>query len=386
MNRSSVVTFIVAAFVAAGWSFTPMTARAEEMKEDGPPTQRIHFHGYGELHFNIPEGSGMPDPSNPAQADLHRMVWGMSVQLTDRISIHTEVDFEHAATEIELEYAYVDFMVNPWATIRGGSVLMPIGNLNEYHEPPNFYSVERPYLQRNLIPTTWQEAGAGVVGEWAGVRYRMYVTSGLDASGFTASSGIRDGRGHVAEQPSSGLAYAGRVEYVGIAGITAGASAFLQPQANQHDGGTPDVDTGVQLVEGDLRIRKGGFDLQGTVVQTRIKNAGDLSAAIGQAIGKIQFGWNAEVAFHLLNAISPDSEQDLVPFVRYERFDTQAQMPSGFAANPANNRKVLTFGLSYLPIPQVAIKVDHESWTAGTLAGGDDHGHRTNVGLAWMFY
>ncbi|MEW6325285.1 MAG: hypothetical protein AB1515_07840 [Nitrospirota bacterium] len=371
--------------MAPAWIVAPTTARAEEEMEGGG-TQNIHFHGYGELHFNIPAaGSAVPDQSDPAEADLHRMVWGMDVRLTDRISIHTEVDFEHSAQEMELEYAYVDFMVNPWATIRGGSVLMPIGALNEFHEPPLFYSVERPYVQNVLIPTTWQEAAAGLVGEWAGVRYRMYVTSGLDASGFTDSSGIRGGRGKVAESPSSGLAYAGRLEYVGVPGVNVGASAFIQPQANQRDAAlnAAGADPGVRLFEGDLRLRKAGFDIQGTVVHTRIKDASDLSAALApEVIGTLQFGWNAEVAYHLLQALAPDSEQDVVPFIRYERFDTQAKAPDGFTADPVNNRRVITGGISYLPIPQVAIKVDHERWEDGA----DDHGHRTNLGLAWMFY
>jgi hypothetical protein len=274
-------------------------------------------------------------------------------------------------------------MANPWLTIRGGSVLMPIGALNEFHEPPLFYSVERPYVQTVLIPTTWQEAAAGFAGEWMGLRYRMYGTSGPDAAGFTDNSGIRGGRGKVNEAPSSGLAYAGRVEYVGMPGINVGVSAFIQPQANQRDPvlNAANADPGVRLFEGDVRIRKAGFDIQGTIIQTRIKDAGDLSTATGEDIGTLHFGWNLELAYHLLPLLSPDTEQDLVPFVRYERFDTQAQMPSGFIADPANNRQVITAGLSYLPVPQVALKIDHEEWRDGA----HDNGRRTNLGLAWMF-
>ena len=388
MKQRAVVALV--ALLAAGWAVPPATARADE--DEGSSTQKLHFHGYGELHFNIP-GSGalVPDSGNPARADLHRMVWGMSYRFTDRISLHTEVDFEHAARDLELEYAYVDFMVNPWATIRGGAILMPIGNLNEFHEPPLFYSVERPYVQTYLIPTTWTEAGAGLVGEWHGVRYRMYLTSGLNAdasggsaSGFSASQGIRGGRGKVNSAPSSGLAYAGRLEYVGIPGAIVGASAFIQPDADQRDTTltAAGADPGVRLFEGDVRVRKAGFDIQGTVVHTRIKDAGTLNTVLATDIGEVHFGWYVEGAYHLLQLLSPDSEQDLVPFVRYERFDTQAKMPAGFTADPANNREVITAGISYLPIPQVAIKVDHESWKDGA----DDHGYRTNLGLAWMFY
>lgn len=367
----------------------------EELESHGEG-QKISIEGYGELHFNIPAtGSLVPDQHDPAEADLHRMVWGLEYRFTDRVTLHSEIDFEHAATEIELEEAYIDYMVNPWVTIRGGAALMPIGPLNESHAPTYYYSVERPQLETVLIPTTWTEAAAGVVGQWMGVRYRMYLTSGLNAANFTADTGIRDGRGKVAEASSSGLAYAGRVEYVGLPGVTAGASAFVQPDANQRTrepGALDDLtdfgaDPGVRLFEGDLRVKKAGFELQGVVVYTRIKDAEGVSTYLASLsenpIGTIQFGWLVEGAYHLLTLIEPEAEQDVVAFVRYESFDTQAKMPSGFVANPANNRQVLTAGVSYLPLPPfIAVKADYERWKDES----GDHGHRVNLGLAYLFF
>ena len=362
-----------------------LAGETEDM-EGGGISQKLTFEGYGELHFNIPnlpeEGNPAPTKGDPATADFHRMALGFAYQYTDRISLHAELDFEHAAQDIELEFAYVDFMIGPWLTVRGGAVLEPIGSLNEFHEPLFFYSVERPYIQTLLIPTTWGGAAAGISGEWQDIRYRMYLTSGLDASGFTAAGGIQGGVRQLDQAASAGLAYAGRLEYVGFPGFMAGASAFIEPQANQRNASPPlDANPGVRLFEGDLRFRKAGFDLQGTIVQTRIKDAATLSADLSENIGVIEFGWNVEGAYHVLDLLAPESDQDLVIFVRYEQFDTQAKMPSGFVADPANNHDVITAGLSYMPISHIAIKADHESWADGR----SDHEHRTNLGLAYMF-
>ena len=60
-----------------------------------------------------------------------------------------------------MEYAHVTIDFVPQAHLRVGSVLVPVGFLNQTHEPPTFFSVERPQVDTLLIPTTWMEVGAG---------------------------------------------------------------------------------------------------------------------------------------------------------------------------------------------------------------------------------
>ena len=96
--------------------------------------------------------------------DFHRLVFGFGYHFNESISLEVELDFEHAFTEPELEFAHLDFWYRDEVSYRVGAVLMPVGPLNETHEPPRFFSVERPNVQKNVIPTTWQEPGAGVFG------------------------------------------------------------------------------------------------------------------------------------------------------------------------------------------------------------------------------
>ncbi len=346
----------------------------------GSGTGKLSFHGYGELHFNSPEGSGVPDSADPAIMDLHRMVWGVSYQFNDRISVHSEVDFEHAATEIELEFAYLDFLITPAFNVRTGSMLMPVGPLNEFHEPPLFYSVERPYVQRTIIPTTWQEGGVGVFGSIpAGLKYRVYLVSGLNAEGFSASNGIRGGRGHVAEQPSDELAIVGRLEYVGLPGVDLGLSVYQGGANTTNNSALGDAAVGIW--EADARLHMAGLDLRGVVASINVDDADLISAVTGDTIGEEMLGWYLEAAYDVLKLVAPDTNQSVVAFIRYEDFDTQKSVPTGFTADPANERQVMTAGVAYLPIPDVAIKADVESWEDGTNSDGT----RFNLGVGYQF-
>ncbi len=351
----------------------------------GSGAGRLSFHGYGELHFNSPEGSGVPDDADPAIMDLHRMVWGVSYQFNDRISLHTEVDFEHAATETELEFAYLDFLITPAFNVRVGSMLMPVGPLNEFHEPTLFYSVERPYVQRTIIPTSWQEGGVGIVGSVpAGLKYRMYLVSGLNAEDFTASSGIRGGRGHVAEQPSDDLAIVGRIEYVGLPGVDLGLSVYQGGVNTTNNAALGDAEVGIW--EADARLRLAGLDLRGVLASISVDGADQISTVVTPTdptdpIGEEMMGWYLEAAYDVLRLVAPDTNQSVVAFVRYEDFNTQESVPTGFTADPANDRHVMTTGLAYFPIPDVAVKADLESWDDGA----DNDGSRFNLGVAYQF-
>ena len=123
---------------------------------------KFHLFGYGELHYN-----GRVGPAGN-EIDFHRLVLGFGYDFNDWLEFRAELDFEHAFQEPELEYAYLDFLIKEYFNVRAGAILVPMGHINQHHEPPLFYSVERPEVYRVLIPTTWQEGGAGFHGKLPG--------------------------------------------------------------------------------------------------------------------------------------------------------------------------------------------------------------------------
>src|SRR5262245_54269590 len=173
-----------------------------------------------DFHFNKHE-------LEVGRLDFHRFVLIVTHSFSDRIRFVSELELEHAlvegleeAGELELEQAYLDFLLSRRFNVRAGMLLMPIGIINERHEPPTYYGVERPFVDTFIIPTTWFEVGAGVHGEFGrGWRYRVYVTSPLDARKFNADEGIRNGRQKGADTVIGRPATTGRVEYVAIRGL-----------------------------------------------------------------------------------------------------------------------------------------------------------------------
>ena len=152
---------------------------------------RVSVHGYGELHF------GQNTENGGATLDNHRFVIGVHALLTDWIHLNAEIDFEHAAQELEFEFGYLDFLLKPAFNVRAGVLLAPVGLLNEFHEPNLFWTVERPLLQVRMIPTTWTVAGAGIFGTpMDGVNYRVFAVGSLQSVEKTgASAGSGNGGG-----------------------------------------------------------------------------------------------------------------------------------------------------------------------------------------------
>ncbi len=330
---------------------------------------KIHFHGYGEIHYNDPkiEGGGFPDETASSTLDFHRLVWGISYDFNDRWSLHNEFDFEHAAKEIELEFAYLEYKSDYPIGFRMGSLQMPVGPLNEYHEPPLFYSVERPYVQKLIIPTSWSAGGVGLFGETeTGLRYRLYLVEGLNAAKFD-ENGIKEGRQVLFEDENNADKFGGvgRVEYTGVPGLAVGVSYY-------NAGAVGIKGAGVALWDVDLRYKMKGFDLALLLAKTKIKEAAAISAATGKTVGAEQMGQYGELAYHLNHLMK--RLPDIVPFFRAERFNTQG-------TDAAFDQKVRTYGLAYYPDPDIAIKIDREQWSTQGVPSAD----RTNIGVGFIF-
>lgn len=360
--------------------FSPVFAGGQENEEKKAP---YHFHGYGELHFNHPKTGAMSQAAGD-EIDIHRWVIGLAYDLSDRIRFDMELDFEHAFKEPEFEYGFLEFDLKPGLSARVGSLLMPVGPLNEFHEPPTFYSVERPYLERNIIPTTWQEDGAGLVGRFMGgkLAFRAYATAGLDAANITSSvDGLHDVSSKGGESKIEDWAGVGRLEFSPAPYLTLSASGY----AGGADQSNPLLGyVLLKIYETDAKFRHKGLELSGVFVRTELTGAKQVSRLAGETIGSAMQGGYAEAAFHfqeLLNKGGEKSAPDVVLFGRYERFNTNHEVPAGFAADRAALRRIFTTGLAYYPLSSVALKVDGEFWKDGTNAKVE----RLNVGAAFMY-
>ena len=373
-QRAGSAGVLVAAVLATALTVAP--ARADE---SATPDKRLSIHGYGDIHYTNPQIETM-DKKAPAEVDVHRMVLGWEYEFTSNIRMSGEIDFEHAASEIECEYLQLEYDLAPTVSLRAGNLLMPVGPLNEVHEPPNYHSVERPYLEASVIPTTWQDIGVGLVGRASNgaLGYRAYVVSGLDAAGFATEDGIREGRQHGLEAKAEDLALVGRLEYALKGGLSIGGSGYI----GGADQGTPGLGTvTVAIAEADARYRRGALDLRAEAAQVTVGNSDSVSLFVGQPVGSRMWGAYGEAALDLLHGRTEVEGRAFWLFTRFERFDTNDDTEAGVTRVPEAKRTVVTSGVAYHPVREVAFKADFEHWKNGA----DQQLNRLNVGVAFEF-
>ena len=184
-------------------------------------------------------------------------------------------------------------------------LLVPVGIINERHEPPVFHGVERPFVDTVIVPTTWFEAGAGVHGAFGhGFRYRAYAMAPLDATEFTAEEGLRGGAQQGSEAQVRNVALTGRLEYVGMRGLQTGVS-FWRGDTGFN---VPRIDTTVGLYEFDARFHAGGSRRAVSSRTCSSTAPGALNDAMGRLTGidpnvaEQLRGFYVEVAYRVLPA------------------------------------------------------------------------------------
>jgi hypothetical protein len=321
--------------------------------------------GYGEVHY-----TNSSAPGAPGRVNLARFVLFVGHRFSDRITLHSEVEVEDAKVaggesggEVALEQAYLDFRVGDQFTLRGGLLLLPIGIINEMHEPPTFNGVTRPSFSEVVIPSTWRDIGVGVLGGVPGISgltYRAFVVNGLLAEGFDAASGIRGGRQEGRDASFANPALTGRMEW-SRAGLKLGGSVYYGGTANGDSTlGRGAFAAPITLVAADARYDVGAFAFRGEAANISVPDAGAINALYGNGVGKRIAGWYLEGACNLLALLTPASTQKLNGFVRHERVNTQASLAPAAAYDGSLARRITTVGLTYKPLWNVAVKADYQ--------------------------
>ncbi len=380
----------------------------------GPAASRIYgvprglsIGGYAEGFYTNYVGD--KTASDRDRADALRLVLYTGYKFTESILFNGEIEFEHATTSatesssggsVSVEFMNLDFLLTEWANARVGMMLMPMGFVNEIHEPPFYYGVARPEVERRLIPSTWREMGAGLfgrIGEWG--EYRAYVTTGLNARGFRPT-GLRDARQNGNRALAEDLAFVGRVDFTPLEGLGIGTSVYHGESGQDFSanvtgfGSVKLPKTPITLWELHSEYEWEGLELRGLFAMAHLGDAGRLTRALRPAsvgglaeigasdvIGSAMLGGYGEIAYDVWRWISPDSNLRLSPFFRYEYLDTQWDTPSGFESNGANLAKIMTTGLSFKPHPNVVLKTDYRQFNLGRGEQADE----VNLGFGLAF-
>ncbi len=331
-----------------------LDATADAVEQTGGAA-RTTVGGYGELHYNH-----LDTPSEDKKIiDFHRFVLFVNHEFNDDTRFFSELEVEHSFVgdgepgELELEQAFIEFDLSDTTHAKAGLFLVPVGIINETHEPPTFYGVERNPVEKNIIPATWWEAGAGVGGHFAsGLAYDLALTSGLEVD--PASVKIRGGRQKGAKANASNLALTGRLRYSGISGLELAATAQYQDDITQQSGDGVESAT---LLETHAIWHSGPVGVKALFAQWNI------DGAVAEAAKKdVQNGYFVEASYKLTPKIGV--------FARHNAWSNK----DGLDKTQQN------IGINFWPHENVVIKADIQQQN-------DDAGNADgfNLGIGYQF-
>ncbi len=353
---------------------------------------RLSIGGYAQIDYNQPVKD---NKYSNAKLDVHRLVLLFGYRFSEKTNFVTEIELEHVK-EVYVEQAFLNHEFLPWLNFRGGLMLVPMGIANEYHEPPTYNGVERPNLDSKIVPTTWREIGFGFAGRLdnAALKYQLYVMNGFngynDGGVFRGSDGYRKGRQKGAESFMSSPTLATKIDYYGIPGLKLGFSTYNgKSQSSMYNGLDKDDAAGIAAADSsvigismfglDVRYVTGGFEAHGQFNIANNKNTDEYNEFTGKDLGSQMIGWYLEAGYDLL--YGADTDQRLVPFVRYEKYNTHAKTEGNLEINKAYDRTDVTVGAGWWLTQGAVLKADYQFFSNAA----DNSNGQFNLGIGIWF-
>jgi len=360
---------------------------------------KLVIGGYGEVHYNQPINS---QTFNSGTLDVHRMVMLLGYHFTPKTQFISEIEYEHVS-EVYIEQAFLQHKLNNYINIRAGLMLIPMGIINEYHEPTTFNGVERPLVDNKIAPTTWREIGIGLSGNLiqASLKYQAYVVNGF--SGYNGSptlngkNGLRNGRQKGAESYLNSPNFTGKIEYYGIRNLNIGLSGYFGKTQSTlyksidktNEAAISKADssvTGISMLGVDARYNLSGIQLRGQFYFTSIANTEQYNVFTAQNakqndLGSGMLGYYIEAGYNVLK-FSNQTKSELIPFIRFENFDTHYKISVETQKNKAYNNNVITTGVNFKITKGVVVKADMQFVKSEAAT---EYSKVINAGIGVMF-
>jgi hypothetical protein len=365
------------------------------LKNDG----RLNIGGYGEVHYNQPLTR---DQKELGTLDVHRIVMFLGYNFSNKTQFVTEIEFEHAK-ELWVEQAFLQHRISKSINLRAGLLLVPMGIINEYHEPTTFNGVERPAIDSRISLSTWREVGFGFSGNVlpVNIKYQLYAVGGLSGydtkAVFNGSSGLREGRQKGSKAYMSSPALTGKIEFYGIKNLNFGVSGYMGKSQSKLYGKLPDNNAdlgakadsssvGISMVGVDARYQTKGLEVRGQAYFSSISNTFQYNiftrtGTTNNDLGKTMVGYYIEAGYNIFSRFG-GIDQELVPFLRYEFYNTHQSVDLGTVENLNYKNTLITTGLTYRLTKKAVIKTDIQ-FTKSAVA--NEFNKIINAGVGVMF-
>lgn len=368
----ALLTTVISTAQESGNSNNIFTNSADNLlSSDG----RLTIGGYAQIDYNQPFGS---DTRYNGKLDIHRLVMLFGYNFSDRTSFVTEIEFEHV-TEVYVEQAFLQHRITDGINFRGGLMLIPMGIINEFHEPTTYNGVERPVIDSYLAPTTWREIGFGFTGVLLApsIKYQAYLVNGFNSYNgngiLNGSSGFRKGRQKGAESIISHPNFTFKTEYFGIRGLNLGVSGYFGNTSSSLFNGISKTDetavaradssiVGIAMAGLDGRFTRGGLSLRGQLYYTIISNSEGYNSFTSVAgtpndLGSQMTGYYIEASYNLFRSME-STDYELIPFIRYSNYNTHHRVDESLTANSSYHKTIITTGAGMKLSNGAVIKCD----------------------------
>ena len=359
------------------------------------------------------------DPSH-GRFDIPHAVIYLGYDFGKGWTLQTEIEFEHTGTgsavekeyteageweteiekggEVELEQFWIQKGFAPQFNVRIGHIVVPVGGLNNAHEPLNFFTVYRPEGEFTILPSTWHDTGVSLWGRAGDWRYEALVVAGLDAFMYDRDNFVKHGAGSPYEfKVANRLGFAARIDNYSVQNLRLSLSGYYGQ--GMHNSYPNDMwNTRYADVKGHTLI--GAFDFAYTgkyltvrgnadwgyvsdaaTISTVKRNLSSNNAPYRKTpVGQNAFAAGLEAGYDILHLCRADAEQKLYLFGRYEYYDSY--IPAADQPDyPYTNRHRIAAGLNWLPIPQIAVKAEYSH---RFLPAQYNNEPSVSIGIAYM--
>lgn len=344
--------------------------------------------GYGEAYFKRIDG--LKD-----EFDAYRFVLFVGHQFSDKVRFHSELEVEHAYVKdsdttckvtddgdgvvqvgelncgsasttsgyVAVEQLYLEYDYFGAQRAAAGQLLVPVGILNETHEPDTYNGVFRPAVEREIIPTTWFETGLKFSGDVvAGLSYDAMYSSGLKS----ATGSVKDGRQRGSKADGSDPSTTLRVKYTGVPGLEVAASWNHQADMSQGAPSVANENLEADLLTAHVAFERGILGLRTLVAQWDLDKA---ALAAGDRKRAEQEGWYVEPYVKVL--------PKLTVFARYSEWDAEA------ADNTSSQYQETVAGVNWYLHERAVVKADIQHRDHPDRSKTDEDGFNLGVGFSF---
>lgn len=367
---------------------------------ESPHEKPLVIGAYGQIEFT----QQFADTArHNALIDPHRVVMFLGYQFNSRTHFVSEFEFEHV-NEVALEQAFLNYKLTRWADLRAGLMLIPMGIMNEYHEPTTFNGSLRPNIDNKIVPTTWREIGAGFNGkiEKASLKYQLYAINGFNGHDgttgkFKGDDGLRGGRQKGIKSFMTTPDISAKLDYFGVKGLKLGAAGYFgESESKLFEGLWKDDTTtvkqdkadssviGITMIGFDARYEWNGIEARAQYIMANLSNTKAYNRFTGKDLGSAMAGYYVEAGYNVLQ-LCKNTKNKLIIFTRYEKYDTHASFEEDGTKkrNDAYNRTDITIGAGFKVADGAVFKADYQQLT--NAKSGSSPKNLFNMGIGVWF-